>query len=154
MDIAPTITHAGDSMPRCVECGYELPPDWPRGLCPRCALGGVDATLDGVEGKMTESALAPAIRDCGDYQLIEEIARGGMGIIYRAWQKSLNREVALKMILSGQFASKQEVLRFRSEAESAANLRHPNIVAIYQTGDTRDSTTSRWNLCEGGIWAK
>src|SRR5262245_38602850 len=111
------------------------------GQCPRCTVRylrgarGSESTLMLSAERLSPPAHEPLPCYLGDYHLINELGRGGMGIVYRARQVTLNRDVAVKLVAPERLNSPKAIERFHAEAETAAHLDHPNIVPIYESGE-------------------
>ncbi len=144
--------------PTCPICGTAKAANEPDGLCaasaPTGAVSAAGSEAPTIAPTGADAEPARPVGEFGDYELLGEIARGGMGVVFRARQVRLNRLVALKVVLSGTFAGDAEVRRFYQEAEVAAGLDHPGIVPVFEFGEHEGKPFFSMGLVEGRTLAQ
>jgi WD40 repeat protein/tetratricopeptide (TPR) repeat protein/tRNA A-37 threonylcarbamoyl transferase component Bud32 len=131
-------------------CGPSLDTTW---LAGECAAGSLPSTLEAGRTMPEGPAPSPAFPVIPGYQVLEELGRGGMGVVYRARQVAADRAVALKMIRSGALVLAEERDRFRTEARAVARLSHPHIVQVYEVGEHDSSPFFSMEYVPGGSLA-
>jgi serine/threonine protein kinase/ABC-type phosphate/phosphonate transport system substrate-binding protein len=137
-----------DELQKCPKCGAPIPADARWGMCPRCLLDP-NAQLPQETAGTSNASFGEPGRRFGDYEMVRQIGRGGMGAVYEAIQLRAHRRVAVKMILDTHAASPAARRRFAIEAEAAAKLDHPNIVPIYEVGEHDEQPFLSMKLVEG-----
>ena len=141
------VKNAATTEVKCQKCGTPLGRYVPGKLCARCAFqAGLWEERAGTDESTPRGEI---LGQFGNYTLLAELGRGGMGIVYRAKDPSMNRLVAIKVIISGPFAGERELKRFQAEAEAAARLDHPHIVPVYEFGEIEGRRFLSMKLVEG-----
>ena len=167
----------------CAQCRKAIPADAPQGLCSACMMQAEQRTIPPVAAIATEAltlppqmpragadTVAPPLAefvtepmsadsdatfvDIPGYEILGELGRGGMGVVYKARQIKLRRLVALKMILAGSHAGEADLARFRTEAEAIARVKHTNIIQIYEIGEHEGKPYFALEFCSGGSLAQ
>lgn len=146
LDPFGAVTHPSHQV--CPVCGSALQGGVRPEFCPVCLL------REAVEPGAPRPFLPEGMRRLGDYDLLGEVARGGMGVVFRARQRSLGRIVAVKLLLGGHFAGEAASHRFREEAAAAAALQHPHIVAIHEVGEHEGQPFFSMDFVEGRTLAE
>lgn len=141
-------------MIQCPQCGRPVAGRLCSGVCPECLATSMLDDWNDLAEETSSVPDEPVITRVADYDVLRVLGRGGMGVVCRARDRLLGREVALKLIHSGVLASDEELRRFRLEAETVASLRHPNLIVVHEAGEADGQPYFTMTLADGGSLAQ